>query len=274
MKTKRSPSMWRCHTRQRLRCRATSGRSCSLALRLFFMRQAKPVQHVGDGRERLHRDPAGRKRRLDLTKRDPGLARHDGPQVVRMRLQQRTPVAADLGWCRAAGLAHPLHQLNGRRRADREATGRLPDRTTTFDGPHEPLTEVLGQGSGHNEPRCSRPQLPGIRTSDSVQLQTALMALLARGGLSEDEAVTLAAAVVEAAGGDPDPHKRRQAYRDACQKIESGDRKVRGFPFFKERFGEKVAERIVEWLDLKLVGGDGAFDPEAWASPDLSLLGT
>src|SRR5215218_821786 len=91
-----------------------------------------------------------------------------------MRLQPRTPVAADLGWCRAAGLAHPLHQLNGRRRADREATGRLPDRTTTFDGPHEPLTEVLGQGSGHNEPRCSRPQLPGIRTSDSMQLQTAL----------------------------------------------------------------------------------------------------
>src|SRR5215213_391532 len=91
-----------------------------------------------------------------------------------MRLQPRTPVAADLGWCRAAGLAHPLHQLNGRRRADREATGRLPDRTTTFDGPHEPLTEVLGQGSGHNEPHCSRPQLPGIRTSDSVQLQTAL----------------------------------------------------------------------------------------------------
>src|SRR3954465_14004512 len=95
-----------------------------------------------------------------------------------MRLQQRTPVAADLGWCRAAGLAHPLHQLNGRRRADREATGRLPDRTTTFDGPHEPLTEVLGQGSGHNEPRCSRPQLPGIRTPDSVQLQTALTLLL------------------------------------------------------------------------------------------------
>src|SRR5215213_10976343 len=91
-----------------------------------------------------------------------------------MRLQQRTPRAADLGWCRAAGLAHPLHQLNGRRRADREATGRLPDRTTPFDGPHEPLTEVLGQGSGHNEPRCSRPQLPGIRTSDSMQLQTAL----------------------------------------------------------------------------------------------------
>src|SRR3954447_7707168 len=177
------------------------------------MRQAKPVQHVGDGRERLHRDPAGRKRRLDLTKRDPGLARHDGPQVVRMRLQQRTPVAADLGWRRAAGLAHPLHQLNGRRRADREATGRLPDRTTTFDGPHEPLTEVLGQGSGHNEPGYSRPQLPGIRTSDSVQLQTALDQAVEAVGVEPDAQPALALQPAGERGSLPSNH---QGSRPAC----------------------------------------------------------
>src|SRR4051794_11295036 len=35
------------------------------------MRQVKPMQHVGDGGQRLHHDPAGPKGCLDLTKRDP-----------------------------------------------------------------------------------------------------------------------------------------------------------------------------------------------------------
>src|SRR3954464_13981917 len=51
-------SMKRCHTCQRRRCRATSGRSCSAALKAFFIRQLEPMKHVGDGRERLHHDAA------------------------------------------------------------------------------------------------------------------------------------------------------------------------------------------------------------------------
>jgi hypothetical protein len=121
------------------------------------MRQAKPVEHVGNGGERLHDDPAGRKRRLDLTKGDPSLAQHDGPQVVRVLLQQRTPRAADLCRGRAAGLAHPLHQLDGRRGAHGKAAGRLPDRTAPFDGPHDPLTQVLGQRRGHDQLHRSHP---------------------------------------------------------------------------------------------------------------------
>src|SRR3954469_24847362 len=62
------------------------------------MRQVKPMQHVGDGGQRLHRDAADRKRRFDLTKGDPSLARHDGPQGVRVLLQQGTPVAPNLRW--------------------------------------------------------------------------------------------------------------------------------------------------------------------------------
>ncbi len=72
--------------------------------------------------------------------RDPSLARHDGPQVVRVLLQQGTPVAANLRRGRAAGLAHPLHQLDGRRGAHGKAAGRLPDRAAIFDSPHDPLT--------------------------------------------------------------------------------------------------------------------------------------
>ena len=85
------------------------------------------MQHVGDGGQRLDHDPAGPKGCLDLTQRDPSLAQHDGPQDVRMRLQERTPSAANLGWCRAARPAYPLPQLDGRGRADREATRGLPD---------------------------------------------------------------------------------------------------------------------------------------------------
>ena len=79
----------------------------------FFVRQAEPVQHVGNRRERLHPDITGRQRRLDLLQRDPGLAGHDGPQLVLVRLQQRASVAADPGRLCAAGLAHSLHQLDG-----------------------------------------------------------------------------------------------------------------------------------------------------------------
>src|SRR4051794_15213956 len=137
--------------------------------------QAQPMEHVGDGGERLHDDAAGRQRRLDLTQGDPRLAQHKGPQVVRVLLQQGTPVASNLRRGRAAGLAHPLHQLDRRRGAHGEAAGRLPDRTATFDSMHDPLTEILGQGRGHDELHRSHPQHPGIRTLDSVQARTALV---------------------------------------------------------------------------------------------------
>jgi hypothetical protein len=133
------------------------------------------MEHVGDGGERLHDDAAGRQRRLDLTQRDPRLAQHKGPQVVRVLLQQETPVASNLRRGRAAGLAHPPHQLDRRRGAHGEAAGRLPDRTATFDSMHDPLTEILGQGRSHDELHRSHPQHPGIRTLDSVQARTALV---------------------------------------------------------------------------------------------------
>src|SRR3954471_13661719 len=138
------------------------------------MRQAKSVEHVGDGGERLHDNAAGVQGVAHLLERDPSLAQHDGPQVVRVLLQQGTPVAANLGRDQAAGLAHPLHQLDGRRGAYGEAAGGLPDRTTTFNGLHDPLTEILGQGRGHDQLHRSRPRPPPIRTPDSVQARTAL----------------------------------------------------------------------------------------------------
>src|SRR3954452_482928 len=132
------------------------------------------MKHVGDGGQRLHHDAADRQRRFDLPQRDPSLARHDGPQVVRVLLQQGTPVAPNLRWRCAAGLAHPLHQLDGRRGAHGKAAGRLPDRAATLDNSHDPLTQVLGQRCGHDQLHRSHPQNLRIRSFDSVQGQTAL----------------------------------------------------------------------------------------------------
>ena len=50
---------------------------------------------------------------LDLAKSDALLALDHRPQGVGMRLKERTTIAADLVRGRAAGLAHPLHQLHG-----------------------------------------------------------------------------------------------------------------------------------------------------------------
>src|SRR4051794_28784275 len=54
------------------------------------MRQVKPMQHVGNGGQRLHDNAAGVQGVAHLLERDPSLARHDGPQVVRVLLQQGT----------------------------------------------------------------------------------------------------------------------------------------------------------------------------------------
>ncbi len=90
------------------------------------MRQAETVEHVSNRRERLYLDPLLCKPGSDLAQGDALLAPDHLPQSVGMRLKQRTTMAADLGWCSAAGLAHPLHQLHGSRRTDREALSDLP----------------------------------------------------------------------------------------------------------------------------------------------------
>ena len=74
------------------------------------------------------------------------------------------------------GLAHPPHQLHGRRRADFIANGGLSDRTATLNRPHNPLAKVLGQRCCHGAPPVT-PLHRGIRTTDSDQSQTALVSL-------------------------------------------------------------------------------------------------
>ena len=60
----------------------------------FFVRQAEPVQHVSDGRQRLHDNAAGVQGVAHLLERDPGLAR---PMARRSSAwgSSRAAVAAD-----------------------------------------------------------------------------------------------------------------------------------------------------------------------------------
>src|SRR6185503_11838590 len=149
------------------------------------------MEHVGNGGERLHDDATGVQDVTHLLERDPSLARHNGSQLVRMLLQQGTPVAANLGWGQTAGLAHPLHQLDGRRGAHGEAAGRMPNGAPIFDDPHDPLPEILGQGGRHDQLHHSRPRHPGIRSSDSVQDRTALARRSAEYGVAIESPIKL-----------------------------------------------------------------------------------
>src|SRR3954467_5483704 len=55
------------------------------------------MEHVGNGGQRRHDDAAGVQGVAHLLERDPSLARHASPQLVRVLLQQGTPGAANLG---------------------------------------------------------------------------------------------------------------------------------------------------------------------------------
>jgi hypothetical protein len=128
---------------------------------------------VVDGRERRDHNPAGAQLRLQLAQRDGGLGIDKGPEQILVRIQNPTTVAADPARRHRPGLAHPPHQLHGRRRADFIANGGLSDRTATLNRPHNPLAKVLGQRCCHGAPPVT-PLHRGIRTTDSDQSQTAL----------------------------------------------------------------------------------------------------
>lgn len=97
------------------------------------MRQAEPVEHIGDGREGLHLDAPLAQRRPDLFEGDAGLAQGKGPNRLGMRLQHRAAMPTDLGRRRRAGRTHALHQLDRRRGTDLEpmaaARAELPPST-------------------------------------------------------------------------------------------------------------------------------------------------
>jgi hypothetical protein len=91
------------------------------------MRQAEPVQHERNGRERVNQDAALVQGGLEFGQGDVRPAADEAANQSDMGLQDRTAMAADLGRSCAAGQAHTAHQLDGRRGAHLEAFGGLSD---------------------------------------------------------------------------------------------------------------------------------------------------
>jgi hypothetical protein len=76
--------------------------------------------------------------------------RHQVHEQVPVRLEQRPPVAAIALGCRAAGGPHPLHQLDRRRRADREPPRRRPDRAPARYRLDDPTSQIQRQRCRHH----------------------------------------------------------------------------------------------------------------------------
>jgi hypothetical protein len=96
----------------------SSGRSCSAALKDFFVPEANPAERVVHRREPGDDAQVALQRRLQLRQREVGTRRDQSSEVGFMRRQQRSAMAAKAGGRRAAGRPHPLHQFDRRRRAD------------------------------------------------------------------------------------------------------------------------------------------------------------
>ena len=86
---------------------------------------------------------------------------------------------------------------------------------------------------------------------------------LARAGLDEDEAALMLEAIAEAAG-DEEEADRAQAARDAVKQHGNGG-ETRGLPKLVETFGEKVANKVAEWL-----GYQGGYESDN-GLPDLVI---
>jgi hypothetical protein len=161
--------MKRCQARQRRRLAATSGRSCSAALSDFFMPQADPAERVVDRREPGDDTGPALELRLQLGERDVRARLDQSAQIALMRREQRSPMAAKARRRSTPCRAHPLHQLDRRRRADGKPSRGFADRAATLDRPHDPLAQVQRHRCRH-DPHPARLNHHGrITGADSMQ---------------------------------------------------------------------------------------------------------
>src|ERR1019366_6197811 len=119
MKTSRLRSSLGCRFCKALRAAATSGRSCSVARRLFFKGQLQMMQKRGD-RRLADRYLLFRQSALEFRQRDIRLFSHQLPDQILVRCQSKLLVATDLGRADAARPAVKPQKAHDR--ADAHAT--------------------------------------------------------------------------------------------------------------------------------------------------------
>src|SRR5258708_33334117 len=119
MNTSRLRSSFVCRFCTALRAAATSGRSCSVARRLFFKGQLQMMQKPGD-RRLTDRYLLLRQSGLELRQRDIWLFSHQLPDQILMRCQSEPLVTTELGCAAATRLA--VKPQKAHNRADAHAT--------------------------------------------------------------------------------------------------------------------------------------------------------
>ncbi len=131
MNTSRAGSNIPCSRIQRRRARATSGRSCSAARRLFFEADAMAGEQPPDCTAAAG-DPSLAHRNDDLIQRQIRLLGNQRQQKVRVLLQRRDAPPGRLGRY-TSRFVPALHPFDSRADAHLEAFGRLAARRTRFN---------------------------------------------------------------------------------------------------------------------------------------------
>jgi hypothetical protein len=114
------------------------------------MPQADPAERVVDRREPGLHAAAPLQLGLEFGQRDVRCRRDQAAQIGLVRREERSPMAAIARRRGAARRAHPLHEFDRRRRADRKALRRLADRAATLDRAHDPQPQVQGDRCRHD----------------------------------------------------------------------------------------------------------------------------
>ena len=131
MNTNRAGSNMNCSRLQRRRARATSGRCCSAACRLFFKGEIVSRKKPPDCGATAP-NPQSAHRRNDLVQRQIRLLGNQSQQFFRVLLQSRSAPAGGLCFG-ASGIMPSLQPFNRGTRAQIEALGSFPPRRSRFD---------------------------------------------------------------------------------------------------------------------------------------------
>src|ERR1700733_6301370 len=141
-----------CSRIQRRRARATSARSCSLACRTFFVRDAVPLQKTKQRRAASWK-PVLVHRCDDLVQRPISLLCDKAEDLVGVIVQRRAAPAAGLGFERPF-VPPSLVPANRRTDADTKAFRRLIPRGSLFNRLNNPLAQIRRISLGHGILQC------------------------------------------------------------------------------------------------------------------------
>src|SRR6478609_1842407 len=133
------------------------------------------MEHIGDGRQRLHADPALMERVAHLPERDPGFALRNLSQCLRMWLEDRPTIATNLRRSCASRLTNTLQKLDrGHALTSKRCAA---DRAEVPAATHRTIRPRRSWDNGVvivSSIAPNRPDSYKSHTPDSVQTRTAL----------------------------------------------------------------------------------------------------